>query len=178
MLNIYVVENRTLTMNIFTTTNFIVRQFIIEDAETFYLLNSNPAVMRFIRPVKNREACDEFLQENINLYQLGSVIGRYAVIEKISGNCVGTFSFLYLPAEDGYHIGYSLMPNFWGKGFAQQLVKFGKEYFFNQTDKQVLFAITQTENTTSQNVLLKNNFLLKSTSTENNKQVDTYYINK
>ena len=165
-------------MNIFTTINFIVRQFTIEDAEAFYQLNSNPTVMRFIRPVKNRESCDEFLQENINLYQQESVIGRYAVIEKISRNCIGTFSFLYLPAEDGYHIGYALMPSFWGKGFAEQLVKFGTKYFFNQTDKQVLFAITQTENTASQNVLLKNAFLLKSTFTENDKQVDTYFINK
>ena len=165
-------------MPIFTTTNFIVRQFTIEDAENFYLLNSNEVVMRFIRPVKNRQECDEFLQENINLYRQGSVIGRYAVIEKASNNCIGTFSFLYLPAEDGYHIGYALMPNFWGRGFAQEMVKFGIDYFFNQTNKKVLFAITQTENSASQNVLLKNGFLLKGTSTENNKQIDTFYINK
>ncbi|MBC7722958.1 MAG: GNAT family N-acetyltransferase [Pedobacter sp.] len=165
-------------MILFSTPQFTIRQFTENDAENFYLLNSNDAVMRFIRPVKNRQQCDEFLQENINLYKTGSVIGRYAVIEKISGNCIGTFSFLYLPAEDGYHIGYALMPNFWSKGIAQELVKFGTAYFFAATDKPILFAITQTENTASQKVLLKNGFLFKNTSKENNKQIDTFYINK
>ncbi len=165
-------------MILFTTPQFTIQQFTKNDAENFYLLNSNETVMRFIRSAKNKQECDEFLQENINLYKLGSVIGRYAVIEKKMGNCIGTFSFLYLPAEDGYHIGYALLPNYWDKGFAQELVKFGIVYFFNQTDKQVLFAITQTENTASQNVLLKNGFVLKGTTTENNKKIDTFYINK
>ncbi|MBC7651728.1 MAG: GNAT family N-acetyltransferase [Deinococcales bacterium] len=165
-------------MILFSTPQFIIQQFTLNDAEVFYLLNSNEAVMRFIRPVKNRHECDEFLQENINLYKTGSVIGRYAVINKISGNCIGTFSFLRMSTENGYHIGYALLPNFWGKGFAQQLVKFGTLFFFTATNKQVLFAITQTENTASQNALLKNGFLLKSTSTENNKQIATFYINK
>lgn len=165
-------------MILFSTPQFIIQQFTKNDTEAFYLLNSNPAVMRFIRPEKNKQECDDFLQENISLYKTGSIIGRYAVIEKISGNCVATFSFLYLPTEDGYHIGYALMPSFWGKGFAQELVKFGTEYFFATTDKQVLFAITQSENTASQNVLLKNGFLLKGTSTENKKQVDVFYVNK
>ena len=165
-------------MILFSTPHFIIQQFTTNDSEAFYLLNSNEAVVRFIRPIKNRQECDEFLQENINLYKTGSVIGRYAVIEKISGNCIGTLSFLYLTAVDGYHIGYALMPNFWGKGFAQELVKFGTVYFFMQTNKQVLFAITQTENTASQNALLKNGFLFKSTSKEDNKQIDTFYINK
>lgn len=165
-------------MTIFTTPNFSVRQFTNADSQAFYLLNSHEDVVRYIRPVKDRAACEEFLQENINLYKQGSIIGRYAVIDSLSNNCIGTFSFLYLPAEDGYHIGYALLPNFWGKGFAQELVKFGIAHFFNKTNKQVLFAITETENTASQKVLVKNGFLLKDTSTENNRHIDTFYINK
>jgi RimJ/RimL family protein N-acetyltransferase/plasmid stabilization system protein ParE len=165
-------------MILFSTTNFIVRQFTKEDAEAFYLLNSNPDVMHYIRLVKNRQACNEFLLENINLYQQGSVIGRYAVIKKATGNCMGTFSFLYMSTEDGYHIGYALLPNYWGKGFAQQLVRFGTSFFFKATNKQVLFAIADTDNIASQNVLLKNSFLLKETTSQNNKQVAIFYINK
>ena len=165
-------------MTLFSTPQFIIEQFTKDDAEVFYLLNSNEAVMQFIRPVKNRQECDEFLQENIELYNADNPVGRYAVIEKKAGNCIGIFSFLYLPIEDSCHIGYALMPNFWGKGIAQELIKFGTAYFFATTDKQVLFAITQPENTASQNVLLKNGFFFKSTARENNKQIDTFYINK
>ncbi len=146
-------------MLLFETERLIVRRFTGGDMDAFYQLNSNPQVLKYIRPVKNKEECAAFLAENINLYKDGSVLGRYAVAEKETGRVIGTFSYLYLSGESDFHIGYALLPEAWGNGYATELVKSGIPYLFVNAGKKALFAITDPENTPSQQVLLKNGFL-------------------
>jgi len=145
-------------MDPFETERLIVRQFTADDAADFFLFNSSEQVLKYIRPTKNREESDAFLEENLNLYLDGFPYGRMYVAEKTTGNFVGTFSILYLDGEADYHIGYALMPNYWGRGFASELVKYGSAIFFERTNHENLFAITQPENIASETVLYKNNF--------------------
>jgi RimJ/RimL family protein N-acetyltransferase len=161
---------------LFETDRLLVKKLTELDADHFFILNSSEVVMRFIRKIKNRKECDDFLKENLNLYKEGSVIGRYAVTEKSSGDFVGSFSLLYLAVEEGYHIGYALLPEFWGRGYAQEIVRKGTLYFFSTTDKRQLFAITQIENLASKNVLLKAGFLHKGIIKENNREVNLFYV--
>jgi [ribosomal protein S5]-alanine N-acetyltransferase len=147
-------------MDPFETERLYVRQFKKEDADDFFLFNSSKLVMQYIRPIKTREESDAFLEENFNLYLEGFPYGRMYVSEKSTGAFIGTFSILYLDGDADYHIGYALMPDYWGKGFASELVKFGSVVFFERTDHASLFAITQPENIASEKVLLKNNFAL------------------
>jgi len=165
-------------MILFETERLIIRQFTAADAEGFFLINGNATVMHFIRPAKNRKDSDDFLQENLNLYQQGSVVGRHAVVDKASDKIVGTFSFLFLSDKINYHIGYALIPEYWGRGFAQELVKYGTPYFFSATDKTELFAITDKENKASQNALLKNGFIVKGTTVEHDKELILFCINR
>jgi ribosomal-protein-alanine N-acetyltransferase len=147
-------------MDPFETERLYVRQFKTEDADDFFLFNSSKQVMQYIRPVKTREESDAFLEENFNLYLEGFPYGRMYVSEKSTGAFIGTFSILYLDGDADYHIGYALMPEYWGKGFASELVKFGSAIFFERTNHASLFAITQPDNIASEKVLLKNNFAL------------------
>ncbi len=147
-------------MDPFETERLYVRQFTPDDADDFFMFNSSEQVMQYIRPVKNREESDAFLEENFNLYLDGFPYGRMFVADKISGVFIGTFSILYLDGEADYHIGYALMPGYWGKGYASELVKTGSSIFFERTNHDCLFAITQPENKASELVLLKNKFEL------------------
>jgi len=88
--------------------------------------------MRYIRPTKTREESDAFLEENFNLYLDGFPYGRMFVADKESGQFVGTFSLLYLGGEADYHIGYALMPEYWGMGYATELVRNGATVFLNE----------------------------------------------
>ncbi|MBY0479861.1 MAG: GNAT family N-acetyltransferase [Chitinophagaceae bacterium] len=146
-------------MDPFETERLIVRQFTPADADDFFLLNSSEQTMRYIRPIKNREESDAFLEENFNLYLEGFPYGRMLVAEKDTGNFVGTFSILYLDGDADYHIGYALMPAAWGKGYASELVLNGSKQFFVRTTHDALFAITDPENLASAKVLLKNQFI-------------------
>ncbi|WP_084220446.1 GNAT family N-acetyltransferase [Asinibacterium sp. OR53] len=165
-------------MQIFETARLTVRRFAQEDAEDFYRFNSHPVVMQYIRPVKNRTECDVFLTENLNLYQPGSCLGRYFVADKHTGHFVGTFSLLYMSGTDDIHIGYGLMPECWGRGYAVELLKAGIEYFFNNTKRAAIFAITEPANTASCKVLEKAGFMRKASVTQQQKPLDLFYMNR
>jgi ribosomal-protein-alanine N-acetyltransferase len=151
-------------MLIFTTRHFIVRQFTIADSEAFYLLNSNEAVMRYIRPVKDRAGSDAFLSQQLDAYADEPKLGRWYVGEKETDRLIGMFSILPMQSNIHYHISYALLPDEWGKGFATELLQAGETYFVNNFDKQQLFAITQPENIASEKVLTKEGFTLKETT--------------
>lgn len=155
-------------MIIFTTQNFTVRQFTNADSEAFYLLNSDEDVLRYIRPVKDRVECEAFLQEQLQEYQAQPLMGRWLVEDTLSKYFIGTFSILYMQDDVNYHIGYALMPNEWGNGFATELLTAGSAYFFANFNKFQLFAITQPKNVASEKVLLKVGFKLCGNITREN----------
>lgn len=138
----------------------VVRRFTLADSNAFFQVNGDPEVMRYIRPSKNRAESDDFLRENIDLYQTNSILGRYAVFHKTANRFLGTFSFLYLAGDNDFHLGYALIPGEWGKGFATELVENGVAHFFRQTAYDAVFAITEIHNTGSRKVLEKTGFLL------------------
>ena len=165
-----------LGMILFETERLIVKRFTADDAENFFLLNGNAEAMHFIRPAKNRKESDAFLSENLRFYLDGSSLGRFAVYEKALGHFLGTFSFLYLSGEADFHVGYALLPEAWGKGFATELVRSGTNYFFEKTGKKELFAITDSANLPSQQVLLKSGFYKKGQVVEDGKTLELFCI--
>lgn len=165
-------------MNIFHTNQLIVSRFNSTHEADFFAVNSHPEVMRYIRAVKTEEECRSFLKENINLYQDGSVIGRYHVAEKATQKFAGMFSVLMMPDRDGFHIGYALMPWAQGRGWAKELVINGLHWFFEHTDQQQIFAITEPKNIASAFVLEKTGFSKLESMEQNGKQLDVYVIHR
>ena len=165
-------------MLLFETDRLHVKRFTSEDAEVFYQINSNPDTMRYIRPVKNRDESDQFLLENLQFYLDESVLGRFAVIEKLSNDIIGTFSFLYLSGDADFHMGYALLPDAWGKGYATELVGKGIDYFFQKTTYPTVYAITESENAASKQVLLNSGFQINGLREEYGKSLELFYLNR
>lgn len=165
-------------MCLFETERMQVRKFTTGDAEFFFRVNGDPRVMQFIRPAKNRPDSDAFLQENLRFYQQGSILGRYAVTEKTSGSFLGTFSFLYLDGDADFHIGYALLPEAWGRGYATELVINGAAYFFAHTTHPRLFAITVSANTASRNVLEKAGFTFRGATRQHGEDLELFYLDR
>jgi ribosomal-protein-alanine N-acetyltransferase len=164
---------------IFDTQRLIVRRYSLDDAAYFHSFTGNAEVMRYIRPVISRGESDVFLNENIRLYDANPGCGRWAVFEKASGSFIGSFSILVLEADKNkFHIGYALLPAFWGLGYASELLQKGVTYFFSQHKCNELYAITQIPNTASQNVLLKAGFKKADIDMEREKAAWCYIINR
>ncbi|MES2005934.1 MAG: GNAT family N-acetyltransferase [Bacteroidota bacterium] len=165
-------------MTLFGTNRLQVRRFTGADSDAFFEINGSQQVMKYIRPPKSRVDSDAFLQENLNLYQEGSCLGRFAVIEKGSLRIAGTFSFLYLSGEADFHIGYALLPWAWGKGYATELVEEGIAFFFRNTQHPQLFAITVPGNAASQRVLEKTGFQYKEARPERGETLSLFVIGR
>ncbi len=133
--------------------------------------------MRYIRPVISREQSDSFLDENIQLYDTYPNTGRWAAFEKATESYIGSFSILVMdPEKNKMHIGYALLPQYWGKGYASELLKTGLQYFFGHHPSDELYAITQIQNTASQKVLVKAGFKQTSVLAEREHEAWVYTI--
>ena len=161
-------------MNVFETERLIVRHFKESDADDFFLLQGNPEVMRFIRPVKTREESDAFLLEAIAGYS-EPWMGRWAVEEKTTGKFVGSFVINPVPEDsEKTQLGYAFLTGSWGKGYATEATRGGLNYFKNFTPLQEIYGVVESENLASQKVLLKAGFQFYSKKMEEGKELTIY----
>jgi [ribosomal protein S5]-alanine N-acetyltransferase len=163
---------------IFETDRLVVRHYTESDADNFFLLNSDPEVMRYIRPVKSREDTDLFFAEVIEYSKNNPAFGRMAVVEKQSNIFAGSFAVIPLVNTLHMQLGYSLLPVHWGKGFATELTKSGVKYVFTQTNLEEIFGVTESENIDSQKVLLKSGFTHHSNVMEGTKELYRFILLK
>ncbi len=161
---------------LFETDRLLVRHYTETDADNFFLLNSDPEVMRYIRPVKSREDTDLFFAKVIAYSKSNPLFGRMAVDEKATGAFVGSFAIIPLENTNSMQLGYSLLPAYWGKGFATELAKAGLVYVFTQTGLDEIFGVTESENIDSQKVLLKAGFARHSSVMEEEKELYRFLL--
>lgn len=145
-------------MLIFETKRLRVRSQDITDAEPYFLLHGDAKVMKYIRPAKNRQECFEFLQQHIEENKKLFPLGRFLAEEKVTSNFVGSFVIIPFESSPDFQLGYALLPNQWNKGFATELVMGGVQYIFSNTELKDIYAVAETGNSASQNVLLKTGF--------------------
>jgi ribosomal-protein-alanine N-acetyltransferase len=164
---------------IFETERLIVRQYVLEtDADNFFAINGDEEVMRYIRTTKSREECDTFFKKNIEAYKTNPLMGRWAVYEKATGKFIGSFAFIPVEGSEDSQLGYALLKEYWGKGFATELTKEGIKYVFEKTDLNEVYGITQVENTDSQKVLLKSGFKHHRNYKEDGKDISCFIIKR
>ena len=163
---------------VFETDRLLVRHYTEADADNFFLLNGDPQVMRYIRPVKSRGDTDLFFTEVIAYSKNNPAFGRMAVIEKKTDIFVGSFAVIPLEKTVHMQLGYSLLPSCWGKGFATELTKAGLKYIFDKTNLDEIFGVTESANIDSQKVLLKSGFARHSTTIEETKELYRFILLK
>ncbi|MEO7313031.1 MAG: GNAT family N-acetyltransferase [Chitinophagaceae bacterium] len=144
---------------IFETERLIVRQPDWKDADDFYELNSDPDIVRFIRPPRTREEANEKLRDRIeNNNAGGNGLGGWVAATKQEKCLVGFFGLFQLPGSDEVHLGYSLLKPYWGLGYATEMTLAGISYAFFQLRLQVIVSTTFPDHFVSQKILLKCGF--------------------
>ena len=146
---------------LFETERLTVRYYTKDDSYHFFLLNGDEEIMRYIRPAKPRQQCDVYLEEIIEKYQQYPGEGRWAAVDKLTHEFIGSFAYIPIENTDKMQIGYSLLKENWGKGYATELTLGGLRYVFTKTPLTEIFGVTETPNTVSQKVLVKAGFILE-----------------
>jgi ribosomal-protein-alanine N-acetyltransferase len=166
-------------MIIFETERLIIREFTEADADNYYQLNSDEAVMRYIRPVRTREECDKLFNETVLQGFEERYKGIWAIHEKVGGKFIGCFVIMPIPDDvEKTQLGYSFFPEHWGKGYATELTKEGLNYFRNRTPLTEIYGVTEAPHLASQKVLLKNGFQLSGKKQEGEKELLVFVVKR
>lgn len=144
---------------IFESERLGFRRLERSDLDDLFELDSNPAVHRYLgnSPVASREQSLTYLENILSQYEAND-IGRFALIEKASGEFIG-WSGLKLEnkirPEPYYDIGYRLKEKFWGKGFATESAVASLDYGFNTLQLPKICAGAHVDNIASNKILQK-----------------------
>ncbi|MFF5379749.1 GNAT family N-acetyltransferase [Pedobacter suwonensis] len=149
-------------MKIFAETErLILRELMPADAEGMFDMNSDADVHRYLgnKPVKSIEQSIAEI-EFIRKQYVENGIGRWAVIEKTSGNFLGWSGLKLITATTNNHInyydlGYRFSKRFWGKGYATETAIAVIHYGFTELKLNEIIGIADINNLGSIHVLEK-----------------------
>ncbi len=137
----------------FETTRLILRPMNKADTDAVFAMRSDENVMRFIRPPQTQHSEAEDWINLVSSRWEKEKIGFCAVIEKSSNKFIGWCGLWHLKETGETEVGYALVREFWGKGFASEAAGAFLEYGFNELNLEKIVAVANPENLSSQNVM-------------------------
>lgn len=148
-----------------TTQRTLMRKLSEIDREGFYEMDSDPEVHKYIfkQPIINVEEAEEgirFIQSQYKKYGTG----RLAVVDRNSNEFLGWCGIKFIEGpwnnvSDFYELGYRFTQKHWGKGYATETASAILDYAFANLPTDVIYAITDPENSGSRHVLEKLGFV-------------------
>lgn len=140
---------------IIETKRCYLRELCVDDAQDFYDLNEDFEVVKYTgdSPFSSLNDAKIFLQ-NYDQYQLYGY-GRWAVIDKETGNFLGWCGLKYSSERNDADLGYRFFRNYWGKGYATETAKACIAYGFKHLKLQRIVGRVMEANVSSIKVLEK-----------------------
>ena len=124
-------------------------------------------------------ACQKWYQKQLWRYE-NDKGGMNALIEKSSGKLIGHCGLL-VQIVDGIpelEIGYSLLPDFWNRGYAFEAASHCREFAFKNDFSKSLISIISLTNGPSQKVALKNRMKIEKETNYNGNKVYIFRVYK
>jgi RimJ/RimL family protein N-acetyltransferase len=143
---------------IFETERLIAREWSLDDAEAAFLIYGDPLVWQYLpggQPDLRIEETRTRLERRIALYDEMPGFGVWTLIERDTGELVGTILLLRLDNTDEYEVGYHLRRDRWGQGYATEAAAGAIAYGFDKMGLTRVVGVTDPENIASQRVLEK-----------------------
>jgi len=169
------------------TERLILREIKETDVNGIFKLDSDPKVHQYLgnNPIITKAQALNNIQFIRNQY-IDNGIGRFAVIEKESGDFIG-WSGLKLNKGDkeelnGYKnfvdIGYRLIPTFWGKGYAFETAVTCLDFGFKEMKYDTIYGAAEIENIGSNKILKKIGLQFINDFEFQGKKANWYELNK
>jgi RimJ/RimL family protein N-acetyltransferase len=125
------------------------------------------------------KACTKWYERQFELYT-NNQGGMNALIEKQSGKLVGHCGLLVqiVDGVEELEIGYSLLPEFWGNGYAFESARLCRDVAFQNSFSDSLISIISLTNIPSEKVARKNGMIVEKTTTYKGNRVNIFRITK
>ncbi|AWK04547.1 GNAT family N-acetyltransferase [Flavobacterium crocinum] len=135
----------------------IIREFFPQEQQTFLDLFKDNQVTQYL-PETSPERYIEMFNELLENYKKKN-LSRWAIFDTTNNNFIGMcVARIFAHNTNQIEIGYVLSKEYWGKGIATEVCKAITQYSFANTNTKEVVAITDLNNTGSQNVLQKAGF--------------------
>ena len=142
---------------ILETDRLLLRQYVEEDAEAFFKLNSDPEVLRFVpdKRLLNVEQARQILIDHPIADYRKYGFGRGACILKSTGEQIGFAGLKYLEELDEVDVAFRLMRTHWGLGLATEAALAAVRFGFTDLDLKRIIGLVMPDNIASVRVLEK-----------------------
>ncbi len=132
--------------NIIETERCLLREIHPDDAPAIYKLNLHPDVFKFTTdpPFDSIQEAEDFIRKYQAYYKTG--MGRWAIQLKEGNNFVGWCGLKYIHEENEVDIGYRLLPEYWGYGYAVETAVASCSYGLNQLGLKRIVARIHKQN--------------------------------
>src|SRR5262245_7262641 len=144
---------------ILETERLLLREFDEGDAAPFYLMGSDPAVIRYTGDPGGGFTSVEHALEVLRSRPIADYrnygYGRWACVFKASGEVIGFAGLKYLPDLQEVDLGYRLLPAYWGQGLATEACRAVLNYGRTRLGIERIIGLVDPENVASVRVLEK-----------------------
>ena len=144
------------------TTRMTLRQLTPADVEEVFILRSDERVLRHIArvPITQKDEALAFI-ERITKFAADNVSVLWGMeLKEQPGKIVGTICFWNLQPENyRTEIGYNLLPDHWGKGYAREAIEAVMDYGFNTMQLHSVEARVNATNIASAKTLEATGFI-------------------
>ena len=135
------------------TERLFLRKFNENDIEAVFAMRSDADVMRFIRePQTSRSEAESWIRLVSSRWETDK-IGFCALFEKSSGRFVGWCGLWRLKETDETEVGYALIREFRGRGYAVEASEAFLNYGFETLNLKEIVAVARPENRASRRVM-------------------------
>jgi [ribosomal protein S5]-alanine N-acetyltransferase len=142
---------------LYQSPRIIIREFLPQEQQTFLDLFKDKQVTQYL-PDFSPEKCQEMFSELLDNYEKKK-LSRWAIFDTVNNNFIGMcVARIFVYNTSQIEIGYVLSREYWGKGIATEVCKAITQYSFENTNTKEVVAITDINNSGSQNVLQKAGF--------------------
>ncbi|HLC13824.1 MAG TPA: GNAT family N-acetyltransferase [Chthoniobacterales bacterium] len=164
---------------ILETDRLLLREFVEDDAESFFKLNTDPEVMRFVpdKPLLNVEQARQTLIDHPIADYRRYGFGRGACILKSTGEQIGFAGLKYLDELGEVDVAYRLLPAHWGQGLATEVALASVRYGFAALGLKRIIGLVMPKNIASVRVLEKTGLRYSGTVTLWGHTFSRYVIN-
>ena len=147
---------------ILETERLALREWRPEDAEALFVMAGDAEVMRYVGDGKTwpLERVREWIGRLNESYRTRG-FSRWAVVEKASGEAVGSCGFAPLPWSGEIDFGYMFRRDRWGRGYASEITPAALSYGFERYGFVEVVASIAPENDASRGVLTKLGFVYR-----------------
>lgn len=162
------------------TERLVLREIKTSDKKEIFTCFSNSQLLRFYGMEQMKAVTDAEQLINAFAFNFKEKKGiRWGIELKETNQLIGTIGFnLWMPKHKRAEVGYEILPQYWGQGYAKEVLREVVSYGFETMQLSRIGAVVFIENDRSNHLLTKFGFqregVLRNYMVQNDQSFDTY----